>query len=510
MNINLRFVARGDLSLKIRDHSAQFCILILATDADWGAEAKKALTQSGYENYLITDSDDLLERLQSKNPHVVVYCISELTTSLNTWAQEVLRFNPETRFVTVGFNSQFAGVSEFVDHGFEEFVTFDQENLGLRIAAAVDRTCEKLYFIYQNEHLLQDLKEASKAVPLSVATLLPAPEPEPLVTGQSLTARVVDYQSASGREALIQKFFDHSGLQPIYHFRFLGSVMSFVVTQASGVSPQEIKGVGCQIEGLGVRDLSTQLSLGVVPAPVLSLAQKSLNIQNPKLLPLYVASQLEGFILYSSDIAESLKERLMDEFALFSLAFSYLDLQKRHELLETQDVVTEVFNRKYYDIKLIEEVERALRIRQAVSIMKISIDDFFEIEQVLGDSAHDLLLKKVAQLILKSSRTNDCVARTAQNEFTVLMPHCHRQGAMVRAERVRRIVENSMTVESGFKVSVSLGLSEYPTLCGSAAALEESAAKALHHIAGRGGNKICLFKAPIDHNPEFEVRVEPG
>lgn len=507
MNIKLRFVALGDLCLKIRDHATQFCVLILAADADWGAEAKKSLTHSGYETCLITDPSDLVERLESKNPHVVVYCFPELTSSLNTWAEGVLKFNPEIRFVTVGLNSQFTGLNEFSDHGFEEFVTFEKENLGPRIAASVDRICERLYLIYQNEQLLSDLKNKS-SLPV-FAEPLPPPLAESLAK-ETLTARVVAYQSASGREALIQKFFDHGAVQPIFHFRFLPSVLSFVVTQALGVTPQETQGVGCQIEGLAIRDLSTQLSLGVVPAPVLELAQKSLKIQNPKLLPLYVASQLEGFILFSADIDNQTKENLMDEFSLFSLAFSYLDLQKRLELLETQDAITEVFNRKYYDIKLIEEVERALRIRQAVSIMKISIDDFFEIEQVLGDSAHELLLKKVAQLILKSSRTNDCVARTAQNEFTVLMPHCHRQGAMIRAERVRRIVENSMTVESGIKVSISLGISEYPTLCGSAAALEESAAKALHHIASRGGNKICLFKAPLDHAPEFEVRVEPG
>ena len=495
--------------MRIREHASQFCVLVLASDADWGIEAKKFLTQAGYENYLVTESTELVERLQSKNPHVIVFSLAELTESLGAWAERILKINPETRFVTLGLNSQFFGLNEFAEHGFEEFVTFEKETLGLRISYGVDRICEKLYFIYQNEQMLSDLKK--NALPAAVVPPSPPLMMASLPTlGPSLTARVVSYQSASGREVLIQKFFDHCGVQPIYHLRFLPSVLSFVVTQASGVSPQEIQGIGCQIEGLAVRDLATQLSLGVVPAAILNLAQNSLKIKNPKLQPLYVSGQLEGLILFSADLEFHIKENLMDEFSLFALAFSYMDLQKRLDLLEVQDSITEVFNRKYYDIKLIEEVERALRIKQAVSIMKISIDDFFEIEQILGESAHELLLKKIAQMILKSSRTNDCVARTAQNEFTVLMPHCHRQGAMVRAERVRRIVENSMTVESGTKVSISLGISEYPTLCGSAAALEESAAKALHHIASRGGNKICLYKAPVDHAPEFEVRVEPG
>ena len=509
MNINSKFDVLGEKSLRIRDHASQFCVLVLAMDPDWGAEVKTALSKAGYENYLITEATDLFERLQSKNPHVLVFSLLELTGPLSQFCESILNSHPETRFVTLGQNSQFSGLVEYADYGFEEFVTFEKENLDLRVTAGIDRICEKLYYIYQNEQLLLDLKKESERSVAPVISVASASEILP-VSGPSLTARVVAYQSASGREALVEKFFESCGLQPIYYFRFLPSVFSFVATQASGVSPQEIQGVGCQIEGLAVADLSTQLSLGVVPSPILELAQKSLKIKNPKLQPLYVAGQLEGVIIFSNDLDFQKKENLMNEFSLFSLAFSHMDLQKKIELLEVQDPVTEVFNRKYYDIKLIEEVERALRIKQAVSIMKISLDDFFEIEQTLGDSAHSLLLKKVAQLILKSSRTNDCVARTAQNEFTVLMPHCHRQGAMIRAERVRRIVENSMTVESGLKVSISIGLSEYPTLCGSSADLEVSATKALHHIASRGGNKICLFKAPVDYAPEFEVRVEPG
>ena len=493
--------------MRIREHASKFCVLVLATDADWGAEAKSAISQAGYENYLVTDKTDLVERLESKNPHVIVFSISELEVSLNQFIENILNQNPETHFVALGLSSQFASFIDFLEHGIGEFVSFEKENLGLKISTSVDRLCEKIYYIYQNEQLLSDLKSGPEVLTPEIKTVPIISQPLEI---PPLSSRIVAYQSASSREDLIQKFFEYCHIQPIYHFRFLSSVLSFVSTQAMGVHPQEIQGVGCQIEGLALRDLSTQLSLGVIPVPILQMAQQTLKLKNPQLLPLYVSSQLEGILIFSADLDLVKKENLMNEFSLFALAFSYFDLQKKIELLEVQDPATEVFNRKYYDIKLIEEVERALRIKQAVSVMKISIDDFFEIEQVLGDSAHDLLLKKVANLILKSSRTNDCVARSAQNEFSVLMPHCHRQGALLRAERVRRIVENSMTAESGIKVSVSIGISEYPTLSGSAAAMEESAAKALHHIASRGGNKICLSKAPIDHAPEFEILIEPG
>jgi diguanylate cyclase (GGDEF)-like protein len=493
--------------LKIRDHASQFCVLVLSTDADWGAEVKKSLTQAGYENILVTETEDLPKRLRHENPHVLVFSVLELLGPMSLFVESALKFNPEMRFVVVGDNDHFDALVSYEEHGLEQFVTFQKENLGLRVAAAVDRICEKLFYIYQNEQLAADIKKQA-APPEADRTAMTVTTTS--IGGPSLAVRVMAYQSLNNREALVQKYFEFVGLQPLIYLRFLPSVNSFVATQATGLAAKEIQGVGCQIEGLAMRDLTTQLSLGVVPAPILDLAHKNFKIKNPRLQTLFSSGQLEGLIVYSADLPASQIEFMMEEFSLFALAFSYLDLQKRVDRLEVQDPVTEIYNRKYYDLEIIEEVERALRIKQAVSLLKISLDNFAEIEQILGDNARDLLLKKIAQLILKSSRTNDVIARTALNEFSAIMPHCHRQGAMVRGERIRRMIENSLTMESGVKVTVSIGISEYPTLCKSATHLEETATKALHHIASRGGNKVCLFKAPADHSPEFDVVVEPG
>jgi GGDEF domain-containing protein len=90
----------------------------------------------------------------------------------------------------------------------------------------------------------------------------------------------------------------------------------------------------------------------------------------------------------------------------------------------------------------------------------------------------------------------------------MVLPHCSKKGAALRAERVRRVIEGSSFLDKGMKVSISLGVSEYPSLCDSAKTLDETAAKALAHIADKGGNKICLYKAPESHKPEFEVPAE--
>jgi diguanylate cyclase (GGDEF)-like protein len=126
----------------------------------------------------------------------------------------------------------------------------------------------------------------------------------------------------------------------------------------------------------------------------------------------------------------------------------------------------------------------------------------------LGETVRDELLKSVGTIISKTSRTNDVTCRTAANEIAMILPHCSRKGAALRAERIRRIIEGTSFIDNGMKLSISLGISEYPTLCDSAKTLDETASKALLHIADKGGNKICLFKASESHQPEYEVAAE--
>jgi diguanylate cyclase (GGDEF)-like protein len=491
--------------LKIRDHASNFGVFILAADSDWGAAAKVELARAGYESYLYTDFEGFSPRLREMNPHVLVFAVPEVPGKLSEFVQGILKFNPEMRFVMIGEASQYESLKVYEDFGLEQFIVAVKDNLGARVLSAVDRVCEKLYYLYQNEQLLEDLKNKKIELP-PMASATPT-EPQMAV---DVTERVNMYQMADTKETLIQSLFDSVRIKPLLYFRFLSAVSSFVATQAAGFTAKEIQGVGCQVEGLTARDLGTQITLGVVPAPLQDILKRNFGLLTPRLHPVFSAGQLDGIIVYPSSYPDKERNLFHDELSLFSMAYNYLDLKKRVEALEVQDPVTEVFNRKHYEVKLLEEVERSLRIKQAVSLIKFSIDDYFEIEQTVGETAKDLILKKIMQLVHKSNRTNDFIARTGQNEFAIVLPHTHRQGALTRAERIRRTVESSLTLESGVKISVSIGVSEYPSLCKSAQSLDETATKALNHISEKGGNKICLFKAPPDHTPQFNVRVEPG
>jgi GGDEF domain-containing protein len=70
---------------------------------------------------------------------------------------------------------------------------------------------------------------------------------------------------------------------------------------------------------------------------------------------------------------------------------------------------------------------------------------------------------------------------------------------------LRRIIEGHSFGVSDLKITISCGVSEYPSLSTGAEDLEASASKALEFIVSRGGNKVCLFKPIEEFKPDFEV-----
>ncbi|MNL16965.1 Response regulator PleD [compost metagenome] len=283
---------------------------------------------------------------------------------------------------------------------------------------------------------------------------------------------------------------------------------SFVATHAKGAEGSSIQGVGCQIEMSEARDLGSQMAMGEIPPTFVSMLKEAFRFNPPKALPIYSHSGLEGVLIYSGDMDKLMVHKLQEEFSIFSLCYSFFSLEKKIDSLEVQDFVTELFNRNHYLKVLDGEVSRARRLQLPLSVVKVALDDFYELETSLGEPARDELLKGLAAVIAKTSRTNDITCRSGMNEIAMILPHCSKKGAALRAERLRRIVEGATFLEKGMKVSISLGVSEYPSLCNSPQSLDESATKALTHILDKGGNKICLFKAPSDHRPDFEIPAE--
>lgn len=496
--------------MNIRDHSSKFTIFVYTGDVNIGASVKVALSKAGYDAYFFQELNSMMDRVRELTPHIVVYSTSTLPGALSNFVRNVLTLNDEIKFIAISAISQFDILAQYNDLGHVDVISDAEVALENRVVWSVDRACEKLFLTYQNEHLFDRSKELEtrlKAAP----SLQISQESSGALRGNSsisISVRVSEYMSASSKEEILQKFMASlTDFRSIY-FKYLPSVKSFVATHSHGFNAEEIQGVGVQLTDAEMRDLGSQISVGLLPPSFTNMLVEAFQFNPPRGWPLFVQNSLEGIVVYSGDANPQSMQPASEEFSLLRLIYSHFALEKRIDALEVLDPATEVLNRPTYLKVLKEEMDRARRLRHPLSVVKISMDDFFEIEQSRGEHVRDALLKALADLISKTSRTNDKTARTGMNEFAMILPHCTKKGAALRAERLRRIVESSSLLDGGGKISISLGVSEFPTLCMSAESLDESSTKALLHIADKGGNKICLFKAPDNHQPEFEVTIE--
>lgn len=508
--------------MNIRDYSSQFTVYLFTLNVDQGASAKVYLSQAGYDAYFFQDASVLEERLHQNAPHILVFSTAALEGALNEFVPHVQAINDEIKFIALGENTKFDVLAQYNAHGFVDVVSDEPASFESRVVWAVDRACEKLYLTYQNEQLYSDLLSARKqaedahaAAMVTVSQLqkekeeaaMNTPAPTAAETPASWAMRIADYKTAQSKEDLVQKFLNSLHDIPCLFFKFLPSVRSFVVTHASGFDETSIQGVGCQLNTEEMKELNSQLAMGVLPKRFAHMLQEAFHLNPPKVLPIFTQT-LDGLIIYSSQLDPKKLKVLNEEFSLFSLNYSYMNLEKKVDALEVQDYVTEVYNRSYYFKVLGDEVERSRRVLQPIAVVKVAMDDFYEIESSLGEATRDELLKTLAAAINKTSRSNDVTCRTGMNEFALILPHCSKKGAALRAERLRRIVESTLSLDNGMRITVSLGISEFPSLCDSAKSLDESASKALGHIADKGGNKICLFKAPDNYKPEFQITIE--
>ena len=140
-------------------------------------------------------------------------------------------------------------------------------------------------------------------------------------------------------------------------------------------------------------------------------------------------------------------------------------VQLREELRRQSetDSLTGVANRRRFCQALEIECMRFSRGRAPLSLLMIDLDHFKAVNDRYGHPAGDSVLCHVAHLLLSSLRKTDLLARYGGEEFAVLLPETRMEGALVIAERIRRIVGTHAVEADGecISISVSVGVASH-------------------------------------------------
>ena len=196
--------------------------------------------------------------------------------------------------------------------------------------------------------------------------------------------------------------------------------------------------------------------------------------------------------------------------AIFVWVVAQLSLQtatdlRRVALLEQENIpdpLIGIYNRRYLDRRLDEEVARARRYGHPLSVLMLDIDHFKRVNDTYGHQAGDEVLKHLGKLIMSAVRETDIVARYGGEEIFVISPDASLETAVMLAERLRRHTEAHelvLTSETSaprvIRVTVSIGVASFDPSLADGAGLMRNADEALYEAKGAGRNRVHAYKA---------------
>lgn len=198
--------------------------------------------------------------------------------------------------------------------------------------------------------------------------------------------------------------------------------------------------------------------------------------------------------------------------AVFVLVVCWLMLQttrdiKRVTTLELQNITDPllgIYNRRYLDQRLNEEVARAQRYKLPLSLLLFDIDHFKQINDQFGHLIGDRVLSSMGRILQEQVRKSDLAARYGGEEIVIVLPNTAEEEAFTMAERLRLLLGQTAYAEQelnngGVHCTVSIGVASLIDETGGADLLHKSDV-AMYQAKRTGRNRVVAYKKDYEDN----------
>ncbi len=165
----------------------------------------------------------------------------------------------------------------------------------------------------------------------------------------------------------------------------------------------------------------------------------------------------------------------------------------RAEIDSITDALTGLYNHRYLQERLSEELHRSRELERPLSLLFCDLDHFKRYNDANGHSAGDVVLREVAHVIEQSVRNIDIAGRYGGEEFVVLLVETGREHALAVAERIRARIREAGFEADGTPLTVSIGVAGYPEDAGRREELLDRADRAMYRAKQRGRDQVATF-----------------
>ncbi len=183
---------------------------------------------------------------------------------------------------------------------------------------------------------------------------------------------------------------------------------------------------------------------------------------------------------------------------------------KRIEYIAHHDSLTDLPNRGFFSNMLNQMLAQAKRYDRQLAVLFLDLDRFKLINDTLGHDVGDELLKQVARRLTDAVRESDVVARIGGDEFVVLLPEqCDEDSLVIVAHRVLDSISKPYNLLGHeFRVTVSIGISQYPRDAEDEQSLLKNADIAMYCAKEKGRNNFQLYAECADQNSLERLALE--
>jgi len=218
--------------------------------------------------------------------------------------------------------------------------------------------------------------------------------------------------------------------------------------------------------------------------------------QSRMCIPLISFGQTLGVLMLESEQTGSFQEGDMKSLEavadICATAIQNAHYVERVKQLAYLDGLTGIFNRRFFELRILEEIDRARRFDSGMAVLMVDIDQFKRLNDEFGHLLGDEVLRQVSSMFHQQLRKIDVVCRYGGEEFAILLSQTNPQHALAVAEKLRRLVESWQFPGVPRRVTISTGVATFPDHGTTRDELAKSADAGLYAAKQGGRNRVLL------------------
>jgi len=227
-------------------------------------------------------------------------------------------------------------------------------------------------------------------------------------------------------------------------------------------------------------------------------ANFDLKIHNTRSVPEILQEANIKLSLINLNYEQINKELVRTKIALENLARELEEKNRILDHLANLDGLTGIYNHRYFQNVLDQELNRAVRNESEISLIIVDIDHFKRFNDTYGHQAGDSVLVSFARTLKKHLRNYDTLARYGGEEFAIILPETGSNEALIVAEKLRTAVINQIFSHNNedHKVTASFGIATAKPSTDhhfSKNVFVSQADEALYEVKNKGRNGIVAY-----------------